>query len=309
VINLVPGAAGYADAISGKARVERSRAGSLVVADIEHEIVLNDVIAAAVQIDSDSRPGFGVVVVEAADLVFLDCVGADRAEAANAHGTICGRGRGAGGNPTFHIDDIAADGAGVRALRRDAAGIDLVHGACGWVADQVVFNQETREHGGGRALNSYSSRGCCDVVVLDGQIICRRPGANGRANRSNWGRSSSGRGGCLTASQEPISCVFRSDSGCSGADVPPGRATNQVQVLNGVVVGVIVAGCCQRDADHLTISGRVSGCVLNRQIPIGPRRVGVIAVDGHIAGAVELHDPEAAARVAADRDSVVDRSD
>jgi hypothetical protein len=54
VINVVPGAAGHPDAISGKGDAKRTRAGRLIVPDIKDEIVLDDVIVSAAQIDSIS---------------------------------------------------------------------------------------------------------------------------------------------------------------------------------------------------------------------------------------------------------------
>jgi hypothetical protein len=146
VINFVPGAVGYPDAIRAKAGAKSSLAGGLIVPDIKHEIVFHGVIASATQIDSNSGKGRGIIVSSAAHLVFLDYIGAGvRADAPNADGTICGRGAGAEGNPTFHVDDVAPDRADQRvrsagALRGNAARIDLVHSARNRVADEVVFD-------------------------------------------------------------------------------------------------------------------------------------------------------------------------
>ena len=154
-----------------------------------------------------------IIVSHPADLVFLDCVGAGCADPANADSGICRRSGGTSTNPTFDVDDIAADDAGQRicgagTLRRDGAGIHLVYGARCRVADEVVFNQQTREHGRGGALNSYAARGCGNAVVLNRQIVRRRSRANGRRNRSNRRGSSSGRCGCPTPSEEAVSGVF-----------------------------------------------------------------------------------------------------
>jgi hypothetical protein len=146
VINFVPDTVGHPDAIRAKAGVKCSRAGGLIVPDIKHEIVFHDVIASATQIDSNSGKGLGVIIPNAANFVFLNRAGAGvRADAANADGSICGRGTGAEGNPTFHIDDVASDRArqrvgGAETLRGNAARINLVHSACSRIADEVVLD-------------------------------------------------------------------------------------------------------------------------------------------------------------------------
>ena len=76
MINFVSGAVGHPDAVSAKGDAEAVGAGGLIVSDVKHEIVFDNVIVSGSQIDSDSRIGQGIIVVEAADLVFLDCVGA-----------------------------------------------------------------------------------------------------------------------------------------------------------------------------------------------------------------------------------------
>ena len=146
MVDLVPGAAGHTDAVCAKARVECTQAGGLIVPDIEHEIVFHDVIASATQIDSNSGKGLRVIIPNAADLVFLDCIGAGvRADASNADGAIRGRATGIEGNPTFHIDDVAPNRTGqrvrrARALRGNAARINLIHSARSLIADEIVFD-------------------------------------------------------------------------------------------------------------------------------------------------------------------------
>jgi hypothetical protein len=155
-------------------------------------------------------------------------------------------------------------------------------------------------------LHSDAAGGRHDAIVLDSQIICRRAGANGGDNRRNRRRSSSGRRGCAAAGQKPISGVFRSGRRCSRADVSASRAADQVQVLNGVIIGVIVAASCQGDADHLTKSCGVNRRILNGKIAIDPRRVRVITVNCHVAGAIELNHTQTAGRVTAYRNPVGD---
>jgi len=173
MINFVSGAVGHPDAVSAKGDAEAAGAGGLIVSDIKHEIVFDNVIVSGSQIDSDSRIGQGIVVVEAADLVFLDCVGASGAtNCPNANGVIREK-IGGGCNPTFHIDDVAPDHAGQwvgcsGTLGSDTHGINLVNGTCCRVADVVIFNEQAREDCGGRALNGYAAGGCRNIVVLDG---------------------------------------------------------------------------------------------------------------------------------------------
>ena len=146
MVNLVPGAAGHTDAVCAIVRVECTRAGGLIVPDIEHEIVFHDVIVSATQIDSNSGIGLRVIIPNAADLVFLNCNGAGvRAYAANTDGTICGRVICTEGNPTFHVDNVAPNRTGqrvrsARALRGNAARINLVHSAGSRIADEVVLD-------------------------------------------------------------------------------------------------------------------------------------------------------------------------
>ena len=71
---------------------------------------------------------------------------------------------------------------------------------------------------------------------------------------------------------------------------------------------MIVAACCQSDADHLTKSRRVNRRILNGKITVDSQGVKVIAVDGHIAGAIELNHTQTAGRVAAYRDTVANRA-
>jgi hypothetical protein len=106
-----------------------------------------------------------------------------------------------------------------------------------------------------------------------------------------------------------VSGVFRATGRCSCADISAGRAANQIQVLNRIVIGVIIAADCQSDPDHLTKCLRVNGRILNGHISIDPRRIRVIAVDGHVAGAVELNDAQTIGRIAAYGDAVIDRPD
>ena len=180
-INLVANPAADSDTVSTKRRAECTCAGGLIVPDIKHEIVFDDVIVAAGQIDSLGWPSALIIVSDAADLIFLHCVGACRAD--GTYGDAGGRTTAAGGNPTFHIDDVAANhtdqpSRSAGTLRHNADRINLVNGTCCWVADDVVFNEQVRKHGCSSALNSYSAGGCYDVVVLDGEIICSRSGAN-----------------------------------------------------------------------------------------------------------------------------------
>src|SRR6266550_1799084 len=163
MINFVSGAVGHPDAVSSRGYAEAVGAVCLIVSDIRHEIVFDNVIVAGSQIDSDSRIGQGIIVVEAADFVFLDCVDASGVIRENISG---------GCNPTFHIDDIAPDHAGQwigcsGTLGRDTHGINLVNGTCCRVADVIIFNEQAREDCGGSPLNSYAAGGCRNIVVLD----------------------------------------------------------------------------------------------------------------------------------------------
>jgi hypothetical protein len=154
-IDLVPGAAAHPDAISAKGRVERTRARSLIVPNVKYEVVLNSVIVSTAKIDPDGSVGFGVVVPNATNLIFLDRISAGRADCPDSDTGI----RVAGGaidigNPAFHVDDIAPDYSAewtcrAGALDSNAYGINLIHVARGRVADEVIFDQQAGKDGGG----------------------------------------------------------------------------------------------------------------------------------------------------------------
>jgi hypothetical protein len=254
-VNFVPGAASHPNPVCAKGRVEAASAGSLIITDIEHEIVLDNVIVSADQINSLSRQGLDIVASHTANLVLLYRVSASRrgVDTPNTDGGI--RAESIGGNPTFHVDDVATNYPGqrvrrTRALRSDADRINLVRVARCRVANEVVFDQQTREHARVSSLNSDRPGGCHDVVVLYSQIVGRCPGADGCGNIGNRRGRSPGSSRCAAVGQETVSRVFRPLRRCCGADVSAGRVADQVQVLNGVVIGVIVTACCQRNANY-----------------------------------------------------------
>src|SRR4030095_4553021 len=71
IINLVSGAAGHPDAVGAKGCAKPARASGLIVPDIKHKIVFDNVIIPAGQTDSVSRPGRRIIVANAADLVAI----------------------------------------------------------------------------------------------------------------------------------------------------------------------------------------------------------------------------------------------
>lgn len=307
-VNLMARPAADSNAVSAKRRAECTCAGGLIVPDIKHEIVFDDVIVTTRQIDSLGWPGLGIVVSDAADLVFLHCIGACRADGADRDAG--GWATATGGNPTFYVDDVAANHAnqprrGAGTLRRNADRINLVNGPRGWVADQVVFDEQIWKHGSSSALNGYAAGGRYDVVVLDGQIICRRSAANSRGDGSDCKRRGPGRGGRPAAGQDAVSRIFRSRSGYCRADVSARRATDKIEVLNRVVISLIVAGGSQSNADYLTKCGDVGGRIYNREVSMRSRCIWVIAIDGHVARAIELNYTEAADWIAIDRHAIV----
>src|SRR4030095_13140086 len=153
--------------------------------------------------DPNSSIGRGIIISDAADVVLLNCIGAGPADCPNAD-TRIGVTIGAVRDPTFDEDNIPTDDTGqwvrgTRALRGDPDRIDLVHGASGWVTDEIVFDQQPREHSGSRAMNGYRAGRCGDVVVLYGQIVGRRPGSDGGGNIANQRRRRDGHTRCATA--------------------------------------------------------------------------------------------------------------
>src|SRR6266545_7172637 len=72
MINPVPGATGHPDSVSAKGGAKPTGAGGLIVADIKKEIVMDNVIATAGQINPVSRPRLDIIVSDAADFVAID---------------------------------------------------------------------------------------------------------------------------------------------------------------------------------------------------------------------------------------------
>ena len=72
IINLVSGAAGHPDAVGTRGYAKCARAGGLIIPDIKHKIVFDDVIIPAGQTDSHT-PGRwqDMIVANAADLVAI----------------------------------------------------------------------------------------------------------------------------------------------------------------------------------------------------------------------------------------------
>src|SRR5258705_13242385 len=104
MINFVSGAVGHPDAVSARGDTEAVAAGGLIVSDIKHEIVFDNVIVSGSQIDSDSRIGQGIIVVEAADFVFLGCVGASGGTKCFTAKWVIGGKNWGGGQTTLHPD-------------------------------------------------------------------------------------------------------------------------------------------------------------------------------------------------------------
>src|SRR4029077_17731493 len=104
-VDFVPGAARHADPVCAKVSAEAAGAGGgLIVPDIKHEIVLDDVIVSPTQINSARSKGLGIIVSDATDLIFLDCVGA-LANSTDCPNTDTSIGvAGVVRNPAFHVD-------------------------------------------------------------------------------------------------------------------------------------------------------------------------------------------------------------
>ena len=72
MIDLVAGARGHPNTKGAKGGAKPTRARGLIVSDIKDEIVADNVVTAATQVDSKCGPGRPVVVSDATDLVSLN---------------------------------------------------------------------------------------------------------------------------------------------------------------------------------------------------------------------------------------------
>src|SRR5205085_2930942 len=73
VVDLVPPSGSGPDAVCAEGRASASEARRLVVPDVVHEVVLDDVVVATAHVDADGGPRVRGVVVNARDPVLLHC--------------------------------------------------------------------------------------------------------------------------------------------------------------------------------------------------------------------------------------------
>ena len=176
VVNLVARAARDADAGGGEGRaVETARRG--VEGDVLDEVVADDVIRAAREVDAVRHPEVGRVVFRTVDLIALDRERTGRADAADINRTV-GRTR-AAGEKTFDVNGVAGNRAVGRALRRDADRIDLVNCAGCGITDQVIADRQTRKDCGRATLHGDAASAGRDAVIVNQQIR----GGSSRTNR------------------------------------------------------------------------------------------------------------------------------
>ena len=116
-------------------------------------------------------------------------------------------------------------------------GINLVCRTCRRITNNVVLNQQAREDGRGRPLHCDSSSSCGNAVVLNRKIARRRSGCDNGESRNDRGRSSR-RSGSIAGGQNAVGGVFRASRRRGRADIPAGRAAEQIQILDGDVIGL-----------------------------------------------------------------------
>ena len=141
---------GDADAVGTEGSAEAAGSGRLVVDDVGDKVISDQVVASATQIDTESRPGAWVVVLDPIDLVVLDdrpC--GRRAQYANRDAVVC-RTR---CNIALEIDGVCADQSTGRTADGDPCGRHLVNLARNRIADLVLRDLKAGQHGCRRRLH------------------------------------------------------------------------------------------------------------------------------------------------------------
>src|SRR5437762_3764341 len=172
------------NAVCTKCGTESTRARRLVVDHTGNEIILDDMITAAAEINTERAPCLRIVVSNAVDDVAIDQECSRRVVDADVD-AVC---RGARRNETLHPDRITRDHTVRRTLRRNADGINLIDSTCRLVANSITADLQTREYGRGRTVRRYTAGHSRNTVVVYQQISSGRARPDGRDNRSHGRR-------------------------------------------------------------------------------------------------------------------------